>query len=258
MTLATPSPGPDSRRRAFTLVELLVVIAVIAVLIGILLPVLAGAREAGKQVTCASNLQQLATAFMQYTANNRGRFPRSAPQCTLSPFTPAAHDWVYWNYARDIRQSALAPYIRTLSPALLVCPTDPGTRLRNLGGAATEGLYRFTYAMNEYIGSLHFNDNTVNVITKVRNSAEKVLLVEEDFNTIDDGNWLADPSGYWMNLLSSRHDRSNRRPVVLADNTFSAVIPHPQMRGNVAFVDGHVAFVPRNYVHNPAHYLPKR
>jgi prepilin-type processing-associated H-X9-DG protein len=61
-----------------------------------------------------------------------------------------------------------------------------------------------------------------------------------------------------MNLLFSRHDRSNRRPIVLADNVYSPVIPNPQMRGNVAFVDGHVAYVPRNYAHNPAHFLPRR
>jgi prepilin-type N-terminal cleavage/methylation domain-containing protein/prepilin-type processing-associated H-X9-DG protein len=58
------------RARAFTLIELLVVIAIIALLIGILLPSLGAAREAGKKVKCASQMRQIMTAWTAYTLDH--------------------------------------------------------------------------------------------------------------------------------------------------------------------------------------------
>ncbi|HEY1686124.1 MAG TPA: prepilin-type N-terminal cleavage/methylation domain-containing protein [Tepidisphaeraceae bacterium] len=68
-------PASKDKRRAFTLVELLVVIGIIALLISILLPALNRAREAGKIVACASNMHQIGIAFTMYLNEYRGTYP---------------------------------------------------------------------------------------------------------------------------------------------------------------------------------------
>jgi prepilin-type N-terminal cleavage/methylation domain-containing protein/prepilin-type processing-associated H-X9-DG protein len=60
------------RRFGFTLVELLVVIGIIALLVSILLPSLAVAREQAQMIKCLSNMKQLGTALAAYTAETRG------------------------------------------------------------------------------------------------------------------------------------------------------------------------------------------
>jgi prepilin-type N-terminal cleavage/methylation domain-containing protein/prepilin-type processing-associated H-X9-DG protein len=75
--------------RGFTLVELLVAIALIALLIGLLLPVLGRARQQAASVACLSNLRQLATTAHMYCDANRGSFPIaydtiSAPPLVIS------------------------------------------------------------------------------------------------------------------------------------------------------------------------------
>jgi type II secretory pathway pseudopilin PulG len=83
---------------AFVLIELLVVVAVIAVLAYLLFPVLARAREAARQRTCTSNMRQIGMAFRMYMEDCDGMRP-------------------YPLYR-------LAPRYVT-SPAVLVCPSDP-------------------------------------------------------------------------------------------------------------------------------------
>src|SRR5436190_10742539 len=71
----THLPLPRREGRAFTLVELLVVLGIIALLIAILLPSLSRARESAKGVACLANLRQMATAAQAYANEFGGAYP---------------------------------------------------------------------------------------------------------------------------------------------------------------------------------------
>jgi prepilin-type N-terminal cleavage/methylation domain-containing protein/prepilin-type processing-associated H-X9-DG protein len=78
--------------RAFTLTELLVVIAVIAILAALLLPALASARAAGKRAACLSNLHQIGIAVRSYASDSDGRIPygpKAPPFISPEDFYPS-------------------------------------------------------------------------------------------------------------------------------------------------------------------------
>ncbi|MEM9108542.1 MAG: prepilin-type N-terminal cleavage/methylation domain-containing protein [Planctomycetota bacterium] len=67
--------GFNHRRKGFTLIELLVVISIIAILVGILLPVLGAARQSAQQLQCLANVRSLAQATATHNVDNKGVFP---------------------------------------------------------------------------------------------------------------------------------------------------------------------------------------
>ena len=70
------SPGCCCSGNYFTLIELLIVIAVIAILVAFLLPALAKARESARQISCMSNEKQLGLVMFQYMDSNNGFLPQ--------------------------------------------------------------------------------------------------------------------------------------------------------------------------------------
>ncbi len=76
----------------FTLIELLVVVSIIALLISILLPSLAKARELARRAVCATNLNNAGKGFHTYAAENNESWPIPAPNSTMNP-TPTAVEY---------------------------------------------------------------------------------------------------------------------------------------------------------------------
>jgi prepilin-type N-terminal cleavage/methylation domain-containing protein len=66
------------RRRGFTLIELLVVIGIIALLIGMLFPVMARARRQARNTACRAQLANIGAAFQMYLNENEGWYPPAA------------------------------------------------------------------------------------------------------------------------------------------------------------------------------------
>lgn len=100
-----PSARNRGGRFGFTMAELLVVVGVIALLIALLMPTLARAREQALLVRCQSNLRQIGLGVQMYANANRGRFP-------LASHTSAPIGWI----------DTLIPY--GTIPAVRLCPVD--------------------------------------------------------------------------------------------------------------------------------------
>ena len=104
---------PHHGGRAFTLVELLVVIGIVAALVALVLPAAGRAREQARSVACLSNLRQMATAALAYTADHNGQFPPSQ----YSAVTPTTITSFGWDFTRTRPRAAGSAWV--VKPGLL-------------------------------------------------------------------------------------------------------------------------------------------
>ena len=106
--------------RAFTLAELLVVVGIVALLVALLLPAMAGAREQAHRVACLANLRTLTCAWLMYAGDNDGRLcGATAGVAGRNGF----HDWAAAGETEEaLRAGVLWPYLRSAGP--YKCPND--------------------------------------------------------------------------------------------------------------------------------------
>jgi prepilin-type N-terminal cleavage/methylation domain-containing protein/prepilin-type processing-associated H-X9-DG protein len=108
-------------KSAFTLIELLGVIAVIAILAAILFPVFAQARERARMTACLSNMRQTGTALTLYVQDYDETYPYIRFHGFTGPQMPDRKGNMIYTWRNAIR-----PYLQSLD--LLTCPSNPFSR----------------------------------------------------------------------------------------------------------------------------------
>ncbi len=233
---------------AFTLVELLVVLAIIAILLGLLLPAVQAVRESARRMQCQNNLRQIGIALHNYHAafrkfppggiEVRPEWPRGkqlAWSAFVLPFLEqtAAYARVDFNYAFDhpVNEEAAATPIETY-----LCPSTPrySPLQRGLGASDYGGIYgeRIVSTNNPPRGVM-IHDRAIR-FRDITDGTARTLTVSEDADF---------PDGQWINArnLFDQAFSINRAPKF--ENDIRSM--HPQ-GANGLFADGSIEFMNEN------------
>jgi prepilin-type N-terminal cleavage/methylation domain-containing protein/prepilin-type processing-associated H-X9-DG protein len=167
-------------KSAFTLIELLIVIAIISVLSAVLLPALGAAREKAKASLCVSNLKELGLAVFMYISDNDGYYPPAASDIyttnlrrwhgvrknTTSPFDPS--------------KGPLFPYLKT--GEIKKCPSFRDFVTGN--GAFEQGTGGYGYNQ-QYLGGSPERDPDKAVVpakdSQIKNPSETIMFSDSAF-----------------------------------------------------------------------------
>jgi prepilin-type N-terminal cleavage/methylation domain-containing protein len=162
-----PLSFPRRRKAAFTLVELLVVIGIIALLVSILLPSLAKARQQGQALKCLANLRSLGLGLQMYANENRQCVPAVNWGASDTVNGHVSAGWLYrtqmtWPFPKPLtpqqaEEGSLYPYVKTLgvyrcpghSPDLIIGKTDSVVSYLMNGGLNGYGRTKI-YRINQF------------------------------------------------------------------------------------------------------------
>ncbi len=139
-------------RNAFTLIELLIVVAIIGILIALLLPAVQAARAAARRTQCSSNLHQVGLGLLNYVNANGGRFPKNA-------HAGLPQSWIF----------TVAPYLENVDD-MRICPDDPFGKQR-LDAKGTSFVY------NQYLSSASAVGAVLN-INKLKATSKTLAAME--------------------------------------------------------------------------------
>ncbi len=214
----------------FTLMEILIVFAIVAILIALLFPTLSNARTSAHAAQCQSNLRALASAGLSYAADKNGYLPDRTrwKQFTETPYSIipyAGQEFLDSNAANKLKNTFL---------------TCPATQSSPWG--TTEAGHR-TYSINQYAtgSDTSSGSGSTSWISHVENRDAPVRLLNVESPAsmafFMDGTALQDTSGYRYSVYTAP-DRLER----ISEDTASwrTVYSHNDTI-YVAFLDGHVA-----------------